>query len=208
MIWIEVAIWRTIRRRPLSRSGRPARHARGSGVGIGVGWLMQSTILPSRDARAEGDLAGRHRHGVRLERRRTWATWCSCGSCMVLASCSRSGPPALLDRAAEHHRGQPADVGPLGRHHVFCVVLAFTHWFLQPPRPAEMGRLFVGTLTLLCSLLLTVMVTILTRSACRRTSRADDLHRRLQARAAARADLGPHDRLHGDRDGAGARLRR
>ena len=45
---------------------------------------------------------------------------------------------------------------------VFFVVLAFTHWFLQPPRPAEMGRLYVGTLTLLCSLLLTVMVTILT----------------------------------------------
>ena len=42
------------------------------------------------------------------------------------------------------------------------MVLAFTHWFLQPPRPAEMGRLFVGTLTLLCSLLLTAMVTILT----------------------------------------------
>jgi hypothetical protein len=45
---------------------------------------------------------------------------------------------------------------------VFLVVLAFTHWFLQPPRPAEMGRLFVGTLILLCSLLLTVMVTLLT----------------------------------------------
>jgi ABC-type transport system involved in multi-copper enzyme maturation permease subunit len=45
---------------------------------------------------------------------------------------------------------------------VFLVILAFTHWFLQPPRPAEMGRLFVGTLALLCSLLLTVMVTILT----------------------------------------------
>ncbi|MHC5538280.1 ABC transporter permease [Singulisphaera rosea] len=45
---------------------------------------------------------------------------------------------------------------------VFLVVLAFTHWFLQPPRAAEMGRLFVGTLSLLCSLLLTVMITILT----------------------------------------------
>jgi hypothetical protein len=45
---------------------------------------------------------------------------------------------------------------------VFLVILAFMHWFLQPPRPAEMGRLFVGSLTLLCSLLLTVMVTILT----------------------------------------------
>ena len=45
---------------------------------------------------------------------------------------------------------------------VFLLVLAFTHWFLQPPRPAEMGRLYVGTLMLLCSVLLTVMVTILT----------------------------------------------
>jgi hypothetical protein len=45
---------------------------------------------------------------------------------------------------------------------VFALVLAFTHWFLQPPRAAEMGRLFVSTLILLCSLLLTAMVTILT----------------------------------------------
>jgi len=45
---------------------------------------------------------------------------------------------------------------------IFGLVLAFTHWFLQPPRPAEMGRLFVSTLMLLCSLLLTAMVTILT----------------------------------------------
>jgi hypothetical protein len=45
---------------------------------------------------------------------------------------------------------------------VFLLVLAFTHWFLQPPRAAEMGRLYVTTLTLLCSALLTVMVTILT----------------------------------------------
>jgi hypothetical protein len=44
----------------------------------------------------------------------------------------------------------------------FGLFLAFTHWFLQPPRAAEMGRLFVGTLTLLCSLLLTLMVAILT----------------------------------------------
>jgi hypothetical protein len=44
---------------------------------------------------------------------------------------------------------------------IFGVILAFTHWFLQAPRAAEMGRLYVGMLTLLCSLLLTVMVTIL-----------------------------------------------
>ncbi len=44
---------------------------------------------------------------------------------------------------------------------VFLLVLAFTHWFLQPPRAAEMGRLYVGTLSLLCSILLTVMITVL-----------------------------------------------
>lgn len=44
---------------------------------------------------------------------------------------------------------------------VFLVVLAFTHWFLIPPRPAEMSRLFVGTLTLLCSLLITLMIIFL-----------------------------------------------
>ncbi|MHB1560336.1 MAG: hypothetical protein ACYC61_23035 [Isosphaeraceae bacterium] len=44
---------------------------------------------------------------------------------------------------------------------VFLLVLAFTHWFLQPPRAAEMGRLYVSALTLLCSFLLTAMVTIL-----------------------------------------------
>ena len=45
---------------------------------------------------------------------------------------------------------------------LFLVILAFTHWFLQPPRPAEMGRLYVGTITLLCTTLLTLMVTFLT----------------------------------------------
>ena len=47
---------------------------------------------------------------------------------------------------------------------VFLVILAFTDWFLRPDqdRAAELGRLYVGTLALLCSLLLTVMVAILT----------------------------------------------
>jgi hypothetical protein len=45
---------------------------------------------------------------------------------------------------------------------VFLLVLAFLHWFLQPPRAAEMGRQYVSTLSLVCSMLLTVMVTILT----------------------------------------------
>ena len=44
---------------------------------------------------------------------------------------------------------------------VFLVILAFTHWFLPVQRPAELGRILVGTLALLCMLLLTVMVTVL-----------------------------------------------
>jgi hypothetical protein len=46
---------------------------------------------------------------------------------------------------------------------VFAVVLAFTHWFLQAPdqRPAEIGRMYINTLTVLCSLLITVMVAVL-----------------------------------------------
>ena len=45
---------------------------------------------------------------------------------------------------------------------LFLVFLSFTHWFLTPPRPAEMGRVYVGTLSLLCTALLTLMVTFLT----------------------------------------------
>jgi hypothetical protein len=44
---------------------------------------------------------------------------------------------------------------------LFVVVLAFTHWFLAPP-PAELGRMYVGTLMLFISLVLTAMVVILT----------------------------------------------
>ena len=46
---------------------------------------------------------------------------------------------------------------------LFGVVLAFAHWFVgaSQQRPAELGRIYVGTLSLLCMLLLTVMVTIL-----------------------------------------------
>jgi hypothetical protein len=45
---------------------------------------------------------------------------------------------------------------------VFAVILAFTSWFLDPgQRAAELGRLYVGTLMLLSSLLLTLLVVIL-----------------------------------------------
>jgi hypothetical protein len=45
---------------------------------------------------------------------------------------------------------------------VFVLMLLFTHWFIQPPRHAELGRIYVYTLLLVCSALVTIMVTILT----------------------------------------------
>ena len=93
---------------------------------------------------------------------------------------------------------------------VFLLVLAFTHWFLQPPRAAEMGRLYRRhARRLLCSLLLTVDGHDPDPAEpAHRHPAADHLHGRVQAGPAARADLGPDDRLHGARDRAGARLRR
>lgn len=44
---------------------------------------------------------------------------------------------------------------------LFAVVLAFTSWFLQPAREAELSRLYVGTLMLLSSILLTFTIVIL-----------------------------------------------
>ncbi len=44
---------------------------------------------------------------------------------------------------------------------LFIVILAFTNWFLGGQRTAELARLFVGTLAVVCSLLLTLMILIL-----------------------------------------------
>ena len=180
-------------------------------LGLVVGFVILQRQPGSARRRSGADLArrdhqrrpaGRDVHGLRrpacgwpLRSSARWSTSAAAGCCAI----------ARLS-VIESNRRMWA---PWVVITVFLVILAFTHWFLQPPRPAEMGRLFVGTLTLLCSLLLTVMVTILTPlSPAPGHPEPDDLHRRLEAGAADRADLGPDDRLHGDRDGAGARLRR
>ena len=121
----------------------------------------------------------------------------------------RTWSAALLDRPAQHLRVEPEDVGPVGGVTVFLLVLAFTHWFLQPPRAAEMGRLYVGTLSLLCSILLTVMVTIMTPLSIPTDIQQQTIYTVVSKPVRRhRADLGADDRLHGDRDRSGARLRR
>ena len=86
-------------------------------LGLAVGLLMQRIgILPTLHAQPEDDLERRARLRRPARARPTWATSSCCGS-----SCSSAGavrgprPPALLDRPAERLRGQPEDVGPLGR---------------------------------------------------------------------------------------------
>ncbi len=44
---------------------------------------------------------------------------------------------------------------------LFLVVLAFTHWFLGGTRVAELAKVFVGTLAVVLSLLMTLMILIL-----------------------------------------------
>ena len=92
---------------------------------------------------------------------------------------------------------------------VFLLVLAFTHWFLQPPRAAEMGRLYVGTLSLLCSILLTVMVTIMTPLSLPTDIQQQTIYT-VVSKPVRRIELiwGANAGLHGARDGPRCYLRR
>ena len=168
-LWVEWGLWRTIR-----RLGRwpdllvlLGIHL-GMALGIGVGIMLQrvgilygilqidptKVVLTWRDGLV---------YGVRLS-----ATYM--GYAVLLRVLGIVVLELLAVRARRLY--SIASVSVLEAHRrmwapwvviaVFLVVLAFTHWFLIPPRAAEMGRLFVGTLLLLCSLLLTVMVTLLT----------------------------------------------
>jgi hypothetical protein len=165
MIWIEVAIWRTIR-----RFGRYPDllvllgiHV-ALGIGIGVGLLMQSYgIMPTMRPDQKVTWRDGVVYGARLS-----ATYMGYVVFLrvLLAFCTelfavRSRRLYSIARLSIYEANRRM-WAPWVVIIVFGLVLAFTHWFLQPPRAAEMGRLFVGTLTLLCSLLLTAMVTILT----------------------------------------------
>ena len=160
MIWIEVGIWRTIR-----RFGRYSDVLVLLGIHVALG-------ARHRRGRAHADLR-HHAHDAGPTSKPTWRDGVVYGARLsatymgyvvflrvLLAFCGelfavRSRRLFAIARLSifEANRRMWA---PWVVIMVFGLILAFTHWFLQPPRAAEMGRLFVGTLTLLCSLLLTV----------------------------------------------------
>ena len=171
VVWVEVGLWRAIRRYGGAADSGARRHPPGIRAGPGRRGRDASGRPGSTRARPAHALAdgiingrpdGRDLHGLRRPRR---------GSRLLVGELINVRGRRLYAIARlsviESNRRMWA---PWVVITVFLLILAFTHWFLQPPRPAEMGRLFVGTLTLLCSLLLTVMVTILTPLSLPRTS--------------------------------------
>lgn len=166
-LWIETALWSTIRR--LGRSTDLlvllGVHL-GLALGIGVGVYMQQASLKAplpEGATAHMSLGQGISNGARYS-----ATYM--GYVVLLRVIGLVIAEVVAVRWRRLYAIAKLSVIEATRRMwapwvvitVFLVVLAFTHWFLQPPRAAEMGRLFVGTLSLLCSLLLTVMITILT----------------------------------------------
>jgi ABC-type transport system involved in multi-copper enzyme maturation permease subunit len=162
--WVEAGLWRTIR-----RHGHGADLAVLAGIhaalllGLAVGFVIQRASGPAPEGAPETTWRDAVIYGVRLGATYMGYVVLLRVALQVLGEVVnvRRRRLAAIARLAvtESNRRMWA---PWVVMAVFLVILAFTHWFLEPPRPAEMGRLFVGSLTLLCSLLLTVMVTILT----------------------------------------------
>jgi hypothetical protein len=164
-LWIEVGIWRTIRRFGrgpdlLVFFGIHLAMALGLAVGI---LIQQAGFLPGTSPNQQPNWSDGLIYGVRLG-----ATYM--GYVILLRILVMFGRELFAVRARRLYSIAKLTIQEANRRMwapwvvlaVFGLILAFTHWFLIPPRAAEMGRLFVGTLTLLCSLLLTAMVTLLT----------------------------------------------
>ena len=136
-----------------SRFAGDRRHPPGPRLGLAVGlFVQQSGYLALRHARrrpASGTHLARRDHLRRPHgRRRTWASSSWPGSLGLLVSevfavrGRRLYSIARLSIVEANRRMWAPWVVIM----VFLLILAFTHWFLQPPRAAEMGRLYVGTL--------------------------------------------------------------
>ena len=165
-LWAEVAIWRTIR-----KAGRPSDAFELVGLhlalalGVGFGFAIHTASKTIAQTNAVPALAYADSIGYGLKMAGTYMGYVVLAhvTVMVIAELIAARPRRLYSIARltwyESNRRMWA---PWVVITLFLVVLAFTHWFLTPPRPAEMGRVYVGTLSLLCTALLTLMVTFLT----------------------------------------------
>jgi hypothetical protein len=168
-IWAEVGTIRTIRRfgRAMDSFVFVAIHV-ALGLGIAVGFYLQQKgylpfVMPVADPQAQFTWREGLIYGVRIGLTYMGYVVVARVAVLLLSELISVRGRRLYSIARlsiyESNRRMWA---PWVVTTVFLLVLAFTHWFLQPPRAAEMGRLYVSTLSLLCSVLLTVMVTILT----------------------------------------------
>jgi hypothetical protein len=173
VVWTEVSIARTIRRfgRPLDRVVLIGLNV-ALAIGVAIGYFLQqrgvlALIVPQQLDAQSHPIPVTWRDGL-VYGARIGATYM--GYLVFLRIASLLFPESIAVRARRLHSIARLAIYESNRRMwapwvvvtVFLLILAFTHWFLQPPRPAEMGRLYVGTLSFLCSILLTVMVTILT----------------------------------------------
>ncbi|WP_422930787.1 hypothetical protein [Singulisphaera sp. PoT] len=166
LIWTEVALWKTIRKLGnaadlLVLFGVHAGLALGLGLGVGLQQASLSQPLEPGTAHSpwqEGVIFGARFSATYMGFVVLFRIICAVLVEVINVRWRRLYSIARLTITEANRRMW----APWVVLTVFLVVLAFTHWFLVPPRAAEMGRLYVGTLSLLCSLLLTVMITILT----------------------------------------------
>jgi ABC-type transport system involved in multi-copper enzyme maturation permease subunit len=165
VVWLEIVIWRT-----LLRYGKypdllvaVGLHV-GLALGLAVGWFLMPLMTLTPDGK---NLPWTWREAVVLGARMS-ATYMGFFTLARFAAVffrevlNVRGRRLYAIARVSVHEANRRMWAPWVVVTIFLLVLAFTHWFLQPPRAAELGRLYVGTLILLCSLLLTIMVTILT----------------------------------------------
>jgi hypothetical protein len=172
-IWVEMAIWRTIRRKGGVYDGIMlglSHLALAFGLGLGIwmqleGYLLYLLIIFNQFIAANTKMTWIDGLTYGLRMGFTFMGYVIflriAGQTIYEAVQCRGRRLFAIGRLSVHEANRRM-WAPWVVITVFLLVLAFTHWFLQPPGVAEMGRLYVGTLTLLVSVLLTVMVTVLT----------------------------------------------
>ena len=166
LVWTERALWTSIRR---IGSGTDAMVLGGIHVAVALGVALAAVLTMSFSS-PDGTSFGRFNLSATLSQGvRLGATYM--GFVVLAKVCWLLLPEVLAMRGRRLYAIAKQSVTEATRRMwapwvvivLFAVILAFTHWFLpaSQQRPAELGRIYVGTLTLLCMLLLTVMVTVL-----------------------------------------------